>query len=157
MKITKMTWHLFIVCLGITLFSLVTVTIYASEVYKKFYYRNLTKESVIKSSLIKSLLIPVLSSQDSKDQVDSLSKVIGESIQARITVINKYGIVLGDTEKDPRDMENHAHRPEFSRALKGEIGVEERFSTTLGFSMLYIAVPIIENGQVKGLCVLPNH
>lgn len=150
MKITKMTWQLFIVCLGITLFSLVTVSICASEIYKKFYYKNLTKESVIKSSLIKSLIVPVLSSSDSKERVDSLSKVIGESIQTRITVINKSGIVLGDTEKDPLDMENHAHRPEFLRALNGENGVEERFSTTLGFPMLYIAVPLIENGKVYG-------
>src|SRR5260370_2670196 len=39
-------------------------------------------------------------------------------------------------------MENHATRPEFIAALKGETGSNVRTSHTLGIDFLYVAAPI---------------
>src|SRR5207302_3096122 len=52
--------------------------------------------------------------------------------EARITVIDSTGRVLADSEARPSTMENHALRPEFALALKGQVGTSTRQSTTTG-------------------------
>lgn len=151
MRIKRLSWRLFIVCIGVTFLSIVTITIYASHTYKVFYLKNLTEESLVKARLIRSLLISRLNSSESGEEIDLLCKAIGSSINCRITVIHPSGAVLGDSQKDPNKMENHAHRPEIMRALHGENGVEERFSSTLGYSMLYIAIPVMQGGNVAAI------
>ncbi len=59
----------------------------------------------------------------------------------RFTVIAADGTVLGDSQGDPRAMENHAGRPEVAAALSGQPGRADRFSATVGNRRLYVAVP----------------
>lgn len=61
---------------------------------------------------------------------------------ARATVIDSAGRVLGDSEADPDKMENHATRPEFVAALSGKVGISSRTSKTVGIEFLYVAVPV---------------
>jgi two-component system, OmpR family, phosphate regulon sensor histidine kinase PhoR len=59
---------------------------------------------------------------------------------ARVTVITTDGLVLDDSQSDPRTMENHANRPEIQGALaKGE-GQSTRHSVTINRDLLYYAV-----------------
>lgn len=69
--------------------------------------------------------------------------------QARVTVIAPTGVVLADSEARPADMENHAGRPEFTRALEGEAAVSRRFSTTVGIDFLYVAVPMEGGSAIR--------
>ena len=85
------------------------------------------------------------------DSPDALAKRLGEQIGARITIINKDGVVLGDSEEDPATMDNHADRPEVIEALSQGTGSSIRYSATLGYSMIYVAVPITSNGGVVGV------
>ena len=61
--------------------------------------------------------------------------------QTRVTIIARDGVVLADSEADPRTMENHAGRPEVVTALDGKIGTSTRLSHTVGIEFLYLAVP----------------
>jgi two-component system phosphate regulon sensor histidine kinase PhoR len=61
---------------------------------------------------------------------------------ARATLIDASGKVLADSEADGSTMENHANRPEFVAALRGEVGTDTRKSRTLSLSFLYVAVPV---------------
>src|SRR5262249_14238614 len=70
---------------------------------------------------------------------------------ARITLITAEGVVLGDSSEQPSQMENHAGRPEVGRALQGERGVSIRRSATVGYDMLYVAVPITADGRLLGV------
>jgi two-component system phosphate regulon sensor histidine kinase PhoR len=70
--------------------------------------------------------------------------------EVRVTVINSRGTVQYDSESDPKQMENHAARPEFAHALKGETGISRRYSETLGYDMLYVAVPVRDGQRVIG-------
>lgn len=151
MKITRISWQIFFVCLAVTFLSLFSIAIYASHTYHKFYYRNFTTDSVVKSTLIKQQLEFYLTAAQNMLAVDSLCKAIGKTIKSRITVIEPSGLVLGDSETDPDRMENHAHRPEIKAAIKGETGVEQRFSPTLGYPMLYVAIPVMHEGKVKAV------
>jgi two-component system phosphate regulon sensor histidine kinase PhoR len=151
MRITRISWQIFFVCLAVTFFSLFSIAIYASHTYSKFYLRNFTTDSVVKSTLIKRQIESYLTTAQGMHAVDSLCKTIGKLIKTRITVIKPSGLVLGDSETDPDRMENHAHRPEIRAALKGETGVQKRFSPTLEYPMLYVAVPVMYDGEVRAI------
>jgi two-component system phosphate regulon sensor histidine kinase PhoR len=60
---------------------------------------------------------------------------------ARATIIDRSGKVLGDSEAQPSTMENHATRPEFASALKGQPGTDSRVSHTLDIEFRYVAAP----------------
>ena len=51
-------------------------------------------------------------------------------------------------------MENHLYRPEVQGALARGQGSSVRFSRTLGYDMVYVAVPISEDGRVLGFARL---
>jgi two-component system phosphate regulon sensor histidine kinase PhoR len=59
---------------------------------------------------------------------------------ARITVITQTGLVLADSQSDPRTMENHAERPEIRDALATGQGQSTRHSVTMSRDLLYYAV-----------------
>jgi two-component system phosphate regulon sensor histidine kinase PhoR len=61
--------------------------------------------------------------------------------ETRTTIIAHNGVVLADTEADPKTMENHAGRPEVSAALSGKVGSDMRRSHTVGIEFLYVAAP----------------
>jgi two-component system phosphate regulon sensor histidine kinase PhoR len=67
---------------------------------------------------------------------------ISKAANARVTVIDRSGLVLSDSEANPETMENHATRPEFRAALGGTPGSNTRRSHTLGIEFLYVAAPI---------------
>jgi len=61
--------------------------------------------------------------------------------ETRTTIIAHDGIVLADTEADPKTMENHAGRPEVAAALNSKVGSATRLSHTVGIEFLYLAAP----------------
>jgi two-component system phosphate regulon sensor histidine kinase PhoR len=61
--------------------------------------------------------------------------------RARATIIDRSGKVLADSEANSAEMENHATRPEFVLALKGQPGSDTRVSHTLGIEFRYVAAP----------------
>jgi two-component system, OmpR family, phosphate regulon sensor histidine kinase PhoR len=60
--------------------------------------------------------------------------------RARVTLITSDGLVVADSESDPRTMENHAGRPEIVQALREGQGRSVRHSATLNRDLLYYAV-----------------
>jgi two-component system, OmpR family, phosphate regulon sensor histidine kinase PhoR len=68
----------------------------------------------------------------------------------RYTVINAAGNVIGESFKDKTTMENHLDRPEIIAAETDGQGSAIRFSETVGYEMLYTAVPVKMNGDTLG-------
>ena len=85
------------------------------------------------------------------EELDVLAKRLGQQIGARITIINRDGVVLGDSDEDPAAMENHGNRPEVIEAVSSGAGSSIRYSTTLGCDMMYVAVPVTVNGDVVSI------
>ena len=74
--------------------------------------------------------------------VDGLADELGRLMGLRVTVIADDGRVLGDSEVEPGalgGMESHARRPEVIAAGTADVGIVRRYSTTLGYDMLYSA------------------
>jgi len=81
----------------------------------------------------------------------SLAEIAAQEGQAagnRVTIIDSTGSVLADSESRPSAIENLAQRKEFTAALSGHVGVDQRRSATIGTPFLYVAVPI-SGGAVR--------
>lgn len=98
------------------------------------------------ANLSTEVLIPSLENPKI-EEVQSIVSSLGEKTGVRITVIDENGVVLGDTDKNPRDMENHSERPEIKDAFNNQIGESSRYSSTLQKEMFYVAVPYQDNNQ----------
>jgi len=125
-----------------------------------FYLTNSTRNSQLdnlrtqlenEAIITAEASLPSLLSTDENDILDALAKRLGEQTDTRITIIAVDGTVLGDSEEDPANMENHANRPEIKDALNTGFGESTRFSITLGQKMMYVAVPISNQGEVLGI------
>ncbi|MBN2346509.1 MAG: HAMP domain-containing protein [Candidatus Aminicenantes bacterium] len=79
--------------------------------------------------------------------LDGLIKEKGGLTETRLTVIDPQGLVLADSQKDPREMENHSDRPEIAAAFSGRERSEIHFSFTLRESMMYYALPLKAGGK----------
>jgi two-component system phosphate regulon sensor histidine kinase PhoR len=114
------------------------------------YLRQVENELIKNARLVVQILEkPILEANTS--EIDRLIKEIGQQIDSRITVIKRNGEVLGETHEPIVSMENHRDRPEFKTALAGKIGKTTRYSTTLNISHLYIALPLIDQGEAKAV------
>jgi two-component system phosphate regulon sensor histidine kinase PhoR len=134
---------LVIVCIG-------GLSAYLSQFTKTNYIDNLELQLIKQASLVSDLSTSFFPRATISD-IDPLAKSLGDQIDARITIIDSNGVVLGDSEEDPSSMENHANRPEVLEALSRGEGSNIRYSTTLGYNMLYSAVPIVIEGQAVGV------
>jgi two-component system phosphate regulon sensor histidine kinase PhoR len=77
--------------------------------------------------------------------LDEEADSLGGSMDARVTLVDRDGRVLGDSERDGPDlarMENHGTRPEVLEALRGRYGTSQRHSTTIDTDMMYVAAPV---------------
>lgn len=58
----------------------------------------------------------------------------------RTTIIALDGTVLGDSDADPENMDNHLRRSEIAQAIREGEGAATRFSRTVGTDLLYVTV-----------------
>lgn len=88
---------------------------------------------------------------DQIDILDRLSVRLGEETATRFTFILPSGAVLADSLEQPARMENHAQRPEVAMALSGQVGRTTRYSNTVNRTMLFVAVPVLVQGELIGV------
>ena len=85
-----------------------------------------------------------------KDNLEKQVPGIAREVNLRVTLIDPSGKVITDSQADGKKMDNHLDRPEIQQAKKEGQGKATRFSATLQESMLYVALPIKENAEIKG-------
>lgn len=123
------------------------ILIFSFKTIRAHYIDTLTSDLKNLAISLQLKTIPSLR-EGNFGELDSLIKDLGKSIHTRITIINPEGIVLADSEKDPLLMENHLTRPEVMQASYGKVGTSLRYSTTLKEELLYVAIPVRENGEM---------
>ncbi len=75
------------------------------------------------------------------EEADAIAALVG----ARVTLVAANGRVLADsTESGPglAALENHGARPEIAQARALGLGIARRYSATVRYDMIYVAVPI---------------
>lgn len=146
----RLIWQLYPSYLLITLIALLAVSWYAWEYFEHSYIETTKGDLEARALLMERQILERISAGNG-DSVDSLCKELGKRASTRITVILTSGKVIGDSEEDPGKMDNHANRPEFIDALVGRIGTSTRYSKTLQQKMMYVAIPLIVNGEIIGV------
>ena len=145
----KLVWQIFLPFLAIIVCALLAVTWTISREIETFHLRQTTKDLETRAILAGKQLTSQISLANS-EQVNRLCKELGSSTATRLTVVLRDGTVIGDSEWQPGQMDNHANRPEIKLALQGITGTATRFSHTLQQNMLYVAIPVIEQGRIAG-------
>ncbi|WP_324825197.1 sensor histidine kinase [Sinanaerobacter sp. ZZT-01] len=76
--------------------------------------------------------------------------VFSEQIGERVTFVRADGMILADSQMgaDYVDMDNHKDREEIKNALKKGYGASNRSSNTLGKEYLYVAVNLVDHGEL---------
>ncbi|MFH1152906.1 MAG: ATP-binding protein [Pseudomonadota bacterium] len=145
-KRRRLMWTIFPSFLVITIVSITAVTWYSTRFFKEFFLDNMEKELIIRTELVRREMAVA-----GFDAMNGLCKNIGEQTGTRVTIILPSGKVIGDSFATVADMENHRNRPEIVAALKGNPGVSIRYSDTLDGSMMYIALPLVRDGQIAAV------
>jgi len=146
----KIIWQVYPALLLITLLALLAVTWISTASLRRFYHEQTAGNLEARARLVADHILAVIDSPNSS-AVDSLCKALGETTQTRFTMILPSGKVIGDTDENPAEMDNHADRPEVRTALQGDVGVSSRFSHTLGRDMMYVGVPLYDRGWLRGV------
>lgn len=134
----------------IVFISLTAVSWYASDAMRNFFFAQTADVLETRAKLLESRIIKHLSPLNEKS-VDLTCKEIGGISETRITVVLPSGKVIGDSEEDPRSMDNHSDRKEVRAAISGNIGDSTRFSRTLQQKMMYVAIPLIKDNKILGV------
>jgi two-component system phosphate regulon sensor histidine kinase PhoR len=137
--------YLLIICILLLLVPLISFKLIRT------YYVNTLTENLKNIAITTSPQIVTFLDGRHHTELDAFLKNLKDKINARITIINKEGAVLADSEKDPATMESHKIRPEVIDALSGGVGKSMRLSVTLEEEMLYVALPIEQNSKVLGV------
>ncbi len=77
-----------------------------------------------------------------RDKIQIKVSELSDKLNSRITIIDRSGAVLGDSEIDPVSMKNHLNRPEVIIAFNEGEGESTRYSDTLSYNMKYVAIAL---------------
>ncbi|MFW5855961.1 MAG: two-component system histidine kinase PnpS [Bacillota bacterium] len=146
----KLKYQFLILFFLIILLVLGLVFYYFTYHQRRFHHQQL-EQNLLHQAILLEENQNISFASNSIDRVDSWVEEFGNRIDSRITIINQEGTVIGDTQENPREMDNHADRPEI-RSIKQpeDWGQATRFSDTLKKEMFYLALPRIQNGEIVG-------
>jgi two-component system phosphate regulon sensor histidine kinase PhoR len=131
-----------IISLVLTLFTIFTI------IQLRQHDKSLARDRLLTTANLLSIVLKDSILGRKSEQLAPLALQDG----LRITVIDRDGVVISDSEKDPKVMENHAGRPEVKDAISKGIGESIRYSTTVKKDMSYVAVALKdENGKIQAI------
>ena len=125
------------------------VVLFAPPLLRTHHIEERSAELERLAHLLEGQIVPYVTGAEAGD-LEALVTHIGRTAGTRITVIGADGTVLADSDREPRDMENHLFRPEIQAALRGETQMSIRPSSTLKADMMYMSVPLRAGGRVVG-------
>jgi len=151
MMLRSIQWRITVSFILVTLVIMAILGVYLVNSSRNSQLDNLRTQLENEATITAEACLPRLLDPDESINLDALAKKLGAEIESRITIVALNGTVLGDSEEDPRTMENHADRPEIVDALATGVGESTRYSTTLGQKMMYVAVPISYQDEILGV------
>ena len=146
----RLLWQHYPYFLLIIFISVVGLAWFGSQSLREFHLNQVAEDLKSRAHLVEKQISDNLVDRNFK-KIDDLCKQIGKASSTRITIILPDGAVIADSDKIPGHMKNHADRPEFQGALSQDLGDSIRFSETLGKMMMYLAIPIKQDGKVIGV------
>ncbi len=144
-------WRIAIPHIALILLATAGLTLYFFLQLRTADLSELRAQLTAEARLVGEAVEPLLAEGGTVETVQPLVRDWGKALAARVTVIRADGLVLGDSHEDPAAMENLLGRPEVQQALADELGISTRYSHTLGYDMMYAAVPVTSGERVVGI------
>jgi two-component system phosphate regulon sensor histidine kinase PhoR len=130
---------LFLLSLGVIAATVLVLNVYVSTELRAAIRDRMAADLEVRARLV----VHGLASRGEGADHQALAEELAHQALARVTLIDKDGVVLGDSEVPRSDLahvENHAHRPEVLEAVERGKGTATRSSTTIQHDLLYAAV-----------------
>jgi two-component system phosphate regulon sensor histidine kinase PhoR len=143
-------WKIYPSFVLISFISLLAAAIIAGLSFKSFYYQQRELDLEIRAKLVREELTNLIQSKNFTE-IQVRSEKLGNESNTRFTIILPSGKVIGDSKKNPQEMDNHRDRPEISNALESTRGVSIRYSHTLKLDSMYLAIPITIGNEIVGV------
>jgi len=143
----------FLVCTGILS---VAILLFSFRMTQKLYTNSVRTELEHAGRAFIPHALTLLEEKKT-GQLERYVRSIAKQTGMRITVIDTGGTVLADSDVDPAAMDNHRERPEIAQALRGLTGSSERYSVSTERSMLYVALPITDEGETTAVLRLSRY
>lgn len=141
---------IFAYIMTVLLITLIISGVFTAQTIRNQYFTNIEEKLTAEAYILSQVLPNDLLIGDVEHMKTVLNEV-SKRLHIRITVIDAQGKVLGETDYNPSQMSNHLQRPEIQEALKGGLGKEIRFSTTMNIDFMYIAHPIYKDDNLVGV------
>jgi two-component system phosphate regulon sensor histidine kinase PhoR len=154
LKRQRIEWGQIAVFVLLILLSLGLAGALAMHSLRTFYVRSQVDNLAALSHLVGDEALPFFAPGADLALAQRECQRLGAAGHARITWIRPDGKVIGDSDKDPALMDNHAGRPEVRAALAGRIEPSQRPSDSVHETMLYVAFPLEREGRVLGVARL---
>ncbi len=145
---------LFLILLSLIAMSVLVAYFSARAEIERDAKERITEDLVVRAHLVAHAAERATSALDDFAAWDALADRLGHDAAARVTIVSKTGVVLGDSQVPTAELptvDNHGSRPEIVTALSGEIGKSRRHSATIDGELVYVAVPLERDGEVVGV------
>jgi two-component system phosphate regulon sensor histidine kinase PhoR len=144
-------WRIAIPYMILILLAMAGLVVYLSDLVRDAHLADLQAQLTKEAQLIGDVLLSSPISGEPDGDFDPLTQHYADLLGARVTIIGVDGTVLGESHEDRTQMDNHLYRPEVQQALAEGQGSSIRFSRTVGYDMMYVAVPVTEEGRVTNI------
>jgi two-component system, OmpR family, phosphate regulon sensor histidine kinase PhoR len=146
----RLVWKIAPLYIAVTLLAVAAIGWVSARAMRDFYLSQ-TRDALELRARLLAAELPASFPTISPDSLQQFCTILGSEANARITLIDRTGRVLGDSYADPRRMENHLTHPEVRQALGGSLSFDVRYSITVHRDMMYLAMPIRHGTDVVGV------
>ncbi len=146
-------WRIYLTYLVIVVLCTAAVGYFAVRSASEFFEEQTAQELEARAALVREE-VGSLYGQGELGDIQPLIRRLGVASGTRITFISNglpgssVGEVIADSLVSPLGLESHRDRPEFKAAQAGQVGRAVRLSATVGEELMYVTVPVEEDGRV---------
>jgi two-component system phosphate regulon sensor histidine kinase PhoR len=139
---------------GFVAIALLIAGLYFNRTLQRLAVEGLEARLTTAAQLLHDEVRALLARTAPPEEIQAFAVQAGQASDFRVTVITPDGRVVADSQLRLRDLawvDNHRGRPEVEAALAGRRGRDLRRSATIDSPLLYVAVPIRDDGRIMGV------
>lgn len=144
-------WRIAAPYMILILLAMAGLSVYLADLVRDAHVDDLEAKLTAEARLIGDALASSTAWTEPGGDLDALARHYAELLDARVTLIGPDGTVLGESDEDRVEMDNHLYRPEVQQALREGEGSSIRFSRTVGYEMMYAAIPVAAGEGARGI------
>jgi two-component system phosphate regulon sensor histidine kinase PhoR len=143
-------WRIAVPYVILILVATAGMVVYLSDLVRDAHVDDLETKLTAEARLVGDALATSPAWDEPGGDLDAAARRYADLLDARVTLIAADGTVLGESDEDRVQMDNHLYRPEVQQALTNGQGSSIRFSRTVGYEMMYVAVVVPAEGRGPG-------